>query len=239
MAKATEGTSVLHARARDRVFRAIRTALLSGGFHPGERIKIRPLAASLGTSLTPVREALMMLVVAGALENTPNKSIRVPLLSPKEIDELKEARILLEGYAAAAATEHASEDQISTLESISIQIAASKNAFNVDLLKENIVRFHFYLYNISRKEKVVSLIEGLWLQTGPYMNLLTDEYFEKYSRGAELRQLIFQGLREKNPAIVQEALTNDLEAALTFVAEKVRVKTATATDSGLGEPMLQ
>lgn len=239
MAKAAEGTGVLHARARDRVFRAIRTALLSGGFHPGERIKIRPLAASLGTSLTPVREALMMLVVAGALESTPNRSIRVPLLSPEEIEELKEARILLEGFAAAAAAKHASEQQVSTLESISIQIATSKSEFKADVLKENITRFHFYLYNISQKKKIVGVIESLWLQTGPYMNLLTSEYFSKYSRGAELRQLICQGLRQRNPAAVQEAVTNDLEAALTFVADVVRKKTATPADAGFVGSMLR
>ena len=46
---------------RDRVYRDLRYAMMAGKFVPGQKITIRQLAASLGTSLTPIREALLRL----------------------------------------------------------------------------------------------------------------------------------------------------------------------------------
>jgi DNA-binding GntR family transcriptional regulator len=48
-----------------RVYQEIKTALTAGRFKPGERLPIRKLAQQLGTSPTPVREALQKLVSYG------------------------------------------------------------------------------------------------------------------------------------------------------------------------------
>ena len=53
---------------QEQLYQNLRAALLAGTFKPGERLKIRDLAAAWGTSPMPVRAALQRLVAEGALE---------------------------------------------------------------------------------------------------------------------------------------------------------------------------
>ena len=62
---------------QEQLYQRIREGLLEGRFQPGERLKIRDLAAAWGTSPMPVRAALQRLVAEGALEGEPQRSVRV------------------------------------------------------------------------------------------------------------------------------------------------------------------
>ena len=62
---------------QEQPYQRIREGLLEGRFQPGERLKIRDLAAAWGTSPMPVRAALQRLVAEGALEGEPQRSVRV------------------------------------------------------------------------------------------------------------------------------------------------------------------
>ena len=68
----------------DRVYRQLRERLMRGILKPHQRLRIRELAAALGTSETPVREAIFQLVREGGLELKPHHYIRVRRLSLPE-----------------------------------------------------------------------------------------------------------------------------------------------------------
>ena len=74
-----------------------------GALLPGERLKIRNVAADMGVGQMPVRAALQRLAAEGALINVPNAGVTVPRLSLPEFDDLMQMRLLLEGEAASAA----------------------------------------------------------------------------------------------------------------------------------------
>jgi len=74
----------------DRVYRELRTMIMSGGFVPGAEMKLRSLAQSLHVSLMPVRDAIGRLVVERALKMLPNHRVIVPEMT---IDEFLEIRI--------------------------------------------------------------------------------------------------------------------------------------------------
>ncbi len=65
------------------------------------KVSLRGIATMLGTSMQPVREAVGRLVAASALEMTTSRTIRVPVLSRAQAEELWAMRLLLEGEAAA------------------------------------------------------------------------------------------------------------------------------------------
>ena len=77
---------------------------------PGQVIKIRQFAAIFDTSAMPVRDAISQLVAANALEEMPNGSVRVPVLSPQRLQEIFELRCLLECRAARAACRNGDPD---------------------------------------------------------------------------------------------------------------------------------
>ena len=212
----------LHAdiRTRDRVYRAVRDRLISGAYQPGEKIKIRPLAKALGTSTTPVREALLQLVSAGALLHDPQRSVRVPVLTPDEYEELIHFRILLECELAGIAAKRIAPAELELLENISIELL-HRDPEDVEYLRSKIVEFHFTLYRAARMSKALPLVESLWLRTGPYLYLFGNP---SDAGGHLLRGEILKGLRSGDAALVRKALKSDLTSARTFVTGEIKSK---------------
>jgi DNA-binding GntR family transcriptional regulator len=85
---------------QDDVYATLRQWVTVGRYLPGERLKIRDVAAALQVGEMPVRAALQRLAAQGALVNVPNAGVTVPRLTLPEFDDLLQARLLLEGEAA-------------------------------------------------------------------------------------------------------------------------------------------
>jgi len=73
---------------RDEVVQQLREEIVNGTLRPGEVIKDAELAARLGFSITPVREALAQLAMEGLIEMPPNRAKRVAPLSKRSAVEL-------------------------------------------------------------------------------------------------------------------------------------------------------
>src|SRR5688572_9661602 len=80
---------------RDAVARQLRDEIVSGALSPGTVIKDAELAARLGFSITPVREALTQLAMEGLIEMPPNRAKRVAPLTKQSALELCEVMRLL------------------------------------------------------------------------------------------------------------------------------------------------
>lgn len=100
---------------RSRIHEAIRARLLRGEIGPGEKLVDHAIAAEMGVSRMPVREALMQLTSEGYLEST-SRGFALPDLSPERIAEVFTLRRLLEPHAAACAARDLGADQIAALE---------------------------------------------------------------------------------------------------------------------------
>jgi DNA-binding GntR family transcriptional regulator len=84
----------------DRAYAQLREALMGGAFSPGQKITIRTIAAALGVSPTPARDALGRLVAERALESGPNRTVFVPRLTVPRLREIYRLRFALEVMAA-------------------------------------------------------------------------------------------------------------------------------------------
>lgn len=80
----------------DQVVGRVRDAIYEGRYPPGARLVERTLAAELGVSHIPIREALARLTDEGLIERTPRRGARVATLTPRELEELSSLRIVLE-----------------------------------------------------------------------------------------------------------------------------------------------
>ncbi|WP_146010072.1 GntR family transcriptional regulator [Burkholderia sp. WAC0059] len=85
----------------DRVILELEAMLVRGDIGPGQRIAEAPLAARLGLSRAPVREACRALVQAGLLVSVRNRGMFVREVNAREIRDLYEIRSLIEGEMAA------------------------------------------------------------------------------------------------------------------------------------------
>jgi DNA-binding GntR family transcriptional regulator len=101
-----------------RAYDAIRESIGTGDFAPGAWLRESSVAATLGLSRTPVREALRMLATEGVVELVHNRGARVVRWSAADIDEVYRLRALLEGYGAALAARNATRAQITEIRSL-------------------------------------------------------------------------------------------------------------------------
>lgn len=107
--------SMTQITSEDPVVDEIRHRVAQGVLPPGSWLRQSALAADLGVSRTPVREALRTLAAEGLLELVPNRGARVVSWSAEDVDETYRLRALLEGEAAALAARRASAEQVRAL----------------------------------------------------------------------------------------------------------------------------
>ncbi|MDE2596694.1 MAG: GntR family transcriptional regulator [Sphingomonadales bacterium] len=99
----------------DVVAERIEAAIISGQLAPGAKLSEQGLAASLGVSRGPLREAIRRLEGRKLLERTPNIGVRVAQLSLKDLNEILQIREALEGQAAALAALNLPDSEIAAL----------------------------------------------------------------------------------------------------------------------------
>ena len=96
-------------------YRTVKERLLCGALDPGDRLKETALAAELGISRTPLRQALHRLAAEGWLEQAPRQGVRVRQWSAQDLHDIFDIRLLLEPHAAAMAARRRTAEQLERL----------------------------------------------------------------------------------------------------------------------------
>lgn len=156
----------------EKVYARLRGALVGGRLVPGQKLVHRQLAAELGVSPTPVREALLRLVSEGALDLDARGIAWVPRLSLDRYAEIMDLRVELEGRAAARAALLATPEEIATLRAIHARLMEGRRAQDGPVVLAENERFHFGVIAIARMPVLQRVVEHLWTQAGPTINLL-------------------------------------------------------------------
>ena len=153
-------------------YETLRQWVTVGRFLPGERLKLRDVAAELGVGLMPVRAALQRLAAEGALSYSPNRGVAVPRLSPAEFDDVLQTRLLLEGEAAERGALRLSwADREALREDVRLmEVALDRHDAKAYLTANE--NFHVRLYRAAGSPLLMTLIETVWLRIGPLSNQL-------------------------------------------------------------------
>lgn len=157
------------ARMGERAYAAIRDRMLRGEFLPGAWLREEELAAEVGVSRTPVREALRRLAAEGLIEFAANRRARVAQVSERDLNEIFSLRGLLEGFGASLAATRITPDQLAELERLSAQMEQESAS---DAPAERLAPIHrsFHLLVASaagnkRLETVIgNVTQVAWLQ---------------------------------------------------------------------------
>ena len=154
---------------------SLKGALITGSLKPGARLITKEIADKLGTSITPVREALLRLVSSGALHATSAQAFLVPEVTLERYNEINAIRKQLEPMAVAAACRNMSDSKLEALRKLSEAFHEAMRNGNVQqALHANRV-FRFTLYQYAEMPTLNALIEQLWVRIGPCMNYLHQE----------------------------------------------------------------
>ncbi|MEV8413121.1 GntR family transcriptional regulator [Streptomyces niveus] len=105
----------------DQAYQRLRFAIREGALRPGEKITERDLAARLGVSATPIREALRQLVHEKVVERVGPRSLRIADHSAAARSEIVEAEVRLSALMARLAARNATAEQLTGLVSLLTQ----------------------------------------------------------------------------------------------------------------------
>jgi DNA-binding GntR family transcriptional regulator len=146
--------------------------IMDGLFRPDDRVATRKIAADLGVSATPAREAMLRLVQEGALELLNARAIVVPRLTPSRFAEVYQLRFALEPMAARIGTQNLDADALKQLQRTQDRMAAAYRRQDYHAVFRENREFHFRLYAASAMPLVTSFIRAAWLRVGPTFRLI-------------------------------------------------------------------
>ncbi|KAB1947819.1 GntR family transcriptional regulator [Brevibacterium linens] len=155
-------------RIGDRVFEALQASILSGEYRSGDRLRIRQLAASLGTSVMPVRESLARLEEVGLVETSPHRGAVVKQFTAEELLQIYSVRRILEVEATVRGAQKLDEAGRARLDE---EFAAMESALDSGDASEYLDHDEELLatiYSASGNPVLVEAIRTLWLRCRAY-----------------------------------------------------------------------
>lgn len=190
-------------------YERLKEIIVAGSFPPNEKLTVRSVAAALGVSTTPARDAINRLLSEGALVNEGPKTVVLPSLTMDALDEITATRLALEGLAAERSVLAVARSDVITLERLQAAINAGLDAADYrDVLRAN-REFHFLIYRLSGWPRLVTMIESLWLRVGPSLNELYPD-FARNRRGVSNHMAALEGLTARDGGKVRSAMEQDI-----------------------------
>lgn len=191
------------------VYARLRRSLMRAELRPHERLKVRDIAQQMGTSETPVREALFQLAHEGALEIKPRFYIRVRRLTQAEYTEIRDIRLSLEPMAAERALPHISAEDIDRLDATHQRLVTAEATGDWTTALVANFEFHFGLYSRSAMPTLIEVLESLWIRIGP---VLSELYPDAHPTYAERHQHlnVLDALRARDSYALRAAIRMDL-----------------------------
>ena len=182
---------------RDVVFQTLRGAILKGDLKPGERLMELQLASKLGVSRTPIREAIRMLEQEGLAVTIPRKGAEVAKMTEKDMEDVLEIRLSLEGLAVRLSCEKITPAALQELKVAMEDFEAkTRSGQFVEMAKAD-VKFHEILYKASNNPKLQQLLNNLREQMYRYrVEYLKDDSI--YPRLIEEHQKMYDALKSKD-----------------------------------------
>jgi DNA-binding GntR family transcriptional regulator len=156
---------------RERARAGIREAIASGELKPGDQIVEAAMAARIGVSRSPVREALRELEQHGLVESIPNRGTFVAALTAADVEEVVLLRGALEGLAARLAADRMGRRDLRALEAIVERMAGhtGPGAPEESAFTEADAEFHSTLVRCAGHRR----LQRLWAALDPFIWLLT------------------------------------------------------------------
>ena len=206
---------------RDVVFNTLREAILRGDLVPGERLMELQLAAKLGVSRTPIREAIRMLEQEGLAITIPRKGAIVAGMTEKDMQDVLEIREALEELSVQVACDKITEEEIAKLQKNMKNFEHSLKTGDLKKMAQADVEFHDVIYQATDNPKLINMLNNLREQMYRYRV----EYLKNPENHEQLlmeHEAIYKGIVEKDKAVVTEMIRKHIANQVAVVKHMIR-----------------
>jgi DNA-binding GntR family transcriptional regulator len=142
---------------KEDIFDVLHEKIISGTYKPGDWLRQDDIATQLGVSMTPVREALDLLVSAGLAERVPYRGVRVREMSTQDVVEAYGLRLVLEAVIAQEAARNITSEQVVVLEGILEKMKKHETLQDVSSERQSSREFHTAVAEATRNDLLIKL----------------------------------------------------------------------------------
>lgn len=193
----------------------LRKSILEGTLEPGARIQQHALAAKLGVSHVPLREAIQKLEAEGFIAIHPRRGAFVIPLSREDALEIFDLRMTLETKALRSSLPNLTAEQLQIAHEICVRADDVTDLVEYGELN---VRFHRALFAGANRPRLQSIIDTLWSNAARYSMLL------------RLKGGHFQQSQIDHWDLIEAAMNKDVEAACETLAAHIAAAARKITD---------
>jgi DNA-binding GntR family transcriptional regulator len=146
-----------HKPLKEEIFDALHRQIIAGKYGPGDWLRQEDIASQMGVSMTPVREALDLLVASGLAERVAYRGVRVREMSPRDVADAYGLRLILEVTIAHEAARNITADQIKRLEKMMVEMQKHETLDEMPLARQLAREFHNAIAEATGNDLLVKL----------------------------------------------------------------------------------
>lgn len=210
----TADRTLARSSLRDSARDALRGMIISGEIEGGVPLRQDELAAQLGVSRTPLREALQGLVAEGLVRIDPGRGALVTKPSPQQLVETYEIREALETMAGRDAALASTPAHVEKVAGILTELNRTDDP---DRWAELNASFHSSIYAITRKSQLIELIDMLRNRSKLYVRILASAPAPARHAADEHAEML-DALQRNDADAMEDVIRRHLRSTANFVA---------------------
>ena len=194
----------------------LREAIILGELTPGTPLRLQDLARTLGTSISPIREAVRQLEALGLAEHVPHHGAKVVGLEIEELRELFSIRLALETMAVRRAAELFGSDDEQAARAHLHELDAAREGGDARTAVRAHTAFHFALYEAAGSGWLLRMIRPAWDSCERYRPVLLGAQGEPQDRHEQLDAELLAACVAHDADRAAEAFRAHLELATSI-----------------------
>ena len=215
------------------VRKQIREAIISGRLTPGTRLNETSIAANMGLSRAPVREALKQLEEEGLVECIPYKGSFVKILSEDELSEIMSLRSNLEVFTVKLALEKRKAKDIDDLQALVNEMREAAVRGDVSALSDLDLEFHKRIWQMSGHRRLEDILTGLCSEIRLVIEM-SSALYEDFGNLVVEHQDIVDFFRRGELEHLIKYMENHVEEATRQYVDRMRSESGRSTPRDVG-----
>jgi DNA-binding GntR family transcriptional regulator len=193
----------------------LREDIRTGVLRAGQALVQEELAKRFSVSRIPIREALLTLAAGGIVTARPGGGHAVRSLSPREVEELYDLRILIEPSLSTEIVANASPNDLRSWRRMASELRIMKTPGKSWVTKN--YQFHLAIYDVTERDHTIRVIRSLLDLTLPYSRLFMSETGESDKVDDEHDQML-QAIEDRNAKLLRDTLSTHLHTTQRSVS---------------------
>ena len=188
----------------------LREGIISGRFPRGSKLKQAQIAEMIGTSITPVREAIKLLEAEGFILGTSHRGAIVAPFDINATEEITDLRVTLECKLGLKAVSRLTSQDIEELRSLQNQIEDAAARDDKDAVRTINYRFHEMIYIAAELPQTLRFVRALWAR---YPFDLINRLDNRIDRASQEHRDMLSAIIARDEAAFLQALRSHIRSA--------------------------